>query len=185
MPRYAMAIDVEKCVACNACVIACKMENNVPDGHAREWTVQIVHGRFPDLTMENYSERCHHCSNPPCVYCCPTGASHIADGGIIKVDAGRCIGCKACVVSCPYNARYVHPEGFVDKCTFCDHRVKEGKNPACVEVCPTFCLTFGDVNNRESEISHLLKKRNHKRLKTAAGTEPNLYFLYGKTGRKR
>ncbi|MCB1309419.1 MAG: 4Fe-4S dicluster domain-containing protein [Leptospiraceae bacterium] len=185
MARYAMAIDMEKCVACNACVIACKDENNVPDGHAREWTVQKVEGVFPNLTMENYSERCHHCANPPCVYCCPTGASHVEPGGFVKVTPQDCIGCKACIAACPYDARYVHPDGYVDKCTFCDHRVKEGKDPACVEICPTFCLTFGDTDDQSSEISQLLKKRNYKRLKEDAGTDPRLYFLYGKTGRKR
>jgi Fe-S-cluster-containing dehydrogenase component len=176
---------MEKCVACNACVIACKDENLVPDGHAREWTVQIVQGEFPHLTMENYSERCHHCEDAPCVSCCPTGASHVEEGGIVKVTHHMCIGCKACIAACPYKARYVHPEGYVDKCTFCDHRVKEGKNPACVEICPTSCLTFGDLNDRESEISNVLKRRNFKRLRTAAGTDPQLYFLYGKTGKKR
>ena len=180
MTRYAMAIDMEKCVACGACVIACKNENNVPDGFAREWTVQSVSGVFPNLTMENYSERCHHCENPPCVYTCPTGASHVSVGGIVKVDPEMCIGCKACVVSCPYDARYVHPEGYVDKCTFCDHRVAAGQDPACVDVCPTFCLTFGDLHDNSSTLTKLLEKRSYKKLKAEAGTEPNLFFLTGK-----
>lgn len=185
MARYAMTVDMERCVGCNACVFACKEENNVPDDHTREWTVQIVQGSFPNLTMEIYSERCHHCDNPPCVYTCPTGASHIIEGGIVKVTPSLCIGCKACIVSCPYGARYVHPDGFVDKCTFCDHRVAEGKDPACVQVCPTSTLTFGDLEDKHSDVYKKLQKRNFKQLKTGAGTMPQLYMLYGKTGRKR
>ncbi len=185
MARYAMTVDMERCVACNACVLACKEENQVPDGHAREWTVQVVRGKFPDLSMETYSERCHHCDNPPCVYTCPTGASHVEPGGIVKVTAEKCIGCKACIIACPYGARYVHPDGYIDKCTFCDHRVKEGRNPACVEICPTSTLTFGDLQDRSSPVSIQLRKRNYKKLREGAGTNPQLYFLYGKTGRKR
>lgn len=184
MARYAMSIDMEKCVACNACVLACNEENGVPEGHAREWTVQTTKGIFPNLSMEIYSERCHHCDNPPCVYTCPTGASHIIEGGIVKVTPDMCIGCKACIVSCPYNARYVHPDGFVDKCTFCDHRVEEGKNPACVTVCPTSCLTFGDLEDQHSPVSEKVRVRDFKHLKEGAGTHPQLYFLYGKQGEK-
>lgn len=183
--RYAMAIDTEKCVACNACVLACKEENDVPDGFAREWTVQIVEGLFPHLKMENYSERCHHCDDAPCVTCCPTGASHIEEGGIVKVTPEVCIGCKACVASCPYDARYVHPQGYVDKCTFCDHRVKDGDSPACVDVCPTSCLTFGDVDDPDSELTQILKRRDYKHLKEEVGTSPNLYFLTARNGSKR
>ncbi len=177
MARYAMTVDTKKCVACGACVLACKHENNVADKHARDWTVTIVKGKYPNLRLETYSERCHHCTEAPCVYSCPTGASHFADGGIVKVDPGKCTGCKACINSCPYDARYITPEGYVDKCTFCHHRVLDDKNPACVEVCPTHCLTFGDLEDPKSEVSLQLQLRNSKQLKPAAGTKPNLYLL--------
>ncbi len=105
--------------------------------------------------MEIRSERCNHCDNPPCVTCCPTGASHVSDFGIrCKVTANRCIGCKACIAACPYGARFVHPKGYVDKCTFCDHRVKDGKDPACVSVCPTHCMHFGDLDDPKSSVRH-------------------------------
>lgn len=184
MARYAMSVDMERCVACNACVFACNEENNVPLDFSREWTVKLVKGEYPNLKMETYSERCHHCENPPCVYTCPTGASHIVEGGIVKVTPDLCIGCKACVISCPYGARYIHPQGYIDKCTFCDHKSLSGENPACVEVCPTFCLTFGDLEDPHSEISETLRTRSYKTLKAGAGTKPQLYFLYGKTGKK-
>jgi Fe-S-cluster-containing dehydrogenase component len=175
--RYAMAIDTRKCVGCSDCVVACQTENNVPIGYCRDWVVEATTGTYPDLSLELRSERCNHCSNAPCVRCCPTEASHHAEGGIVLVDPNECIGCKACIASCPYDARFVHPEGYVDKCTFCIHRVEKGQNPACVDVCPTKCMYFGDTNDPNSDISKLLKKRKWKILIPEAGTEPNIYYL--------
>jgi Fe-S-cluster-containing dehydrogenase component len=134
--RYAMAIDTRKCVGCSDCVVACQTENDVPIGYCRDWVVEVTDGTYPQLELELRSERCNHCDNAPCVRCCPTGASHFSDGGIVLVKENRCIGCGACIASCPYDARYPHPDGYVDKCTFCIHRVRKGQKPACVEVCP-------------------------------------------------
>ncbi|MCE2968653.1 MAG: 4Fe-4S dicluster domain-containing protein [Burkholderiales bacterium] len=132
MTRYAMAIDTRLCVGCNDCVVACQTENDVPPGYFRNWITTEVRGAFPTPALEIRSERCNHCENPPCVHACPTGASHVSDlGAIVMVDRDKCIGCKACVVACPYGARYIHPDGYADKCTFCAHRVREGKDPAC------------------------------------------------------
>jgi Fe-S-cluster-containing dehydrogenase component len=175
--RYAMAMDTKKCVGCNACVITCKSENKVPLEHFRDWVEQEMSGEFPHLFMEIRSQRCNHCSEPPCVRTCPTGASFISDGGIVLVDRKKCIGCKACIAACPYNARFVHPEGYVDKCTFCIHRVKGGVQPACVEICPTSSLVFGDANDPSSEISKVLRSRKYKVLGPDTGCGPNLYFL--------
>ena len=151
MARYGMVIDTRKCVGCMDCVVACETENNVPVGFSRDWITTEVRGTFPDLTMEIRSERCNHCENPPCVHCCPTGASHVSELGIVKVTAERCIGCKACISACPYGARYVHPKGYVDKCTFCDHRIKDGKDPACVSVCPTHCMVLRRSGRSEEQ----------------------------------
>ncbi len=84
--------------------------------------------------------------------CCPTGASHVNRGETVLVNAKKCTGCKACIAACPYDSRYVHPNGHVDKCTFCIHRVVKGKDPACVSECPTKALTFGDLNDPKSEV---------------------------------
>jgi Fe-S-cluster-containing dehydrogenase component len=111
------------------------------------------------------------------VRCCPTGASHYAEGGIVLVAHDKCIGCGACIASCPYDARYAHPKGYVDKCTFCEHRIKVGMSPACVAVCPTKCIYFGDLDDANSNVSVVLKKRKHKTLIPEAGTNPQLYFL--------
>ena len=175
--RYAMAVDVKRCVGCNACVLACKAENKVAENGYRDWIVTETKGVFPHLTQEIRSERCNHCSDPPCVDCCPTGASYVADGGTVLVDHNMCTGCKACMASCPYEARYIHNEGYADKCTFCMHRVEKGQLPACVSICPTRAITFGDRNDPKSEISKLLNERTHKTLKPELGLEPNVYFL--------
>ena len=172
-----MAVDTKKCVGCSDCVVACQAENKVPIGYCRDWVVEIVTGVFPEVEVELRSERCNHCENSPCVRCCPTGASHYEDGGIVVVTGNDCIGCGACIQSCPYDARYSHPEGFVDKCTFCLHRVKRGYQPACVRVCPTNCLYFGDLDNPKSDVSIALKKRKYKVLAPEAGTKPQVYFL--------
>jgi tetrathionate reductase subunit B len=175
--RYAMAVDTRRCVGCNACVIGCKTENAVPDGGFRDWIATVTVGVFPALSMEIRSERCNHCSNSPCVDACPTGASHVQEGGVVMVNAAKCTGCKACIASCAYGARYVHPAGYVDKCTFCLHRVKAGREPACVEVCPTRSLTFGDLNDPDSRVSRLVHTRKSKVLKPDTGNEPNVFFL--------
>ncbi|MBX2840397.1 MAG: 4Fe-4S dicluster domain-containing protein [Flammeovirgaceae bacterium] len=175
--RYAMAIDTRKCVGCSDCVVACQIENKVPEGFCRDWVVEATSGTYPKLELEIRSERCNQCGNAPCVRCCPTGSSHYAEGGIVLVDPDKCIGCGACIASCPYDARYVHPEGYVDKCTFCIQRVRKGQQPACVEVCPTKCMYFGDLDDPNSEVAIKLKERKHKTLIPEAGTDPHLYFL--------
>jgi Fe-S-cluster-containing dehydrogenase component len=175
--RYAMAVDTRRCVGCSACVIACKTENAVPHGGFRDWVVQDVTGTFPDLAMQLRSERCNHCSAPSCVDACPTGASFVAEGGVVAVSRNKCTGCKACIAACPYGARFVHPEGFVDKCTFCLHRVRRGEGPACAEVCPTRALTFGDLSDAEGPLARLLRRRHASVLQPEQGSLPNVFFL--------
>jgi len=176
--RFGMVIDTTKCVACMDCVVACKTENEVPEGLCRDWIVQEVKGALPKLQMEIRSERCNHCDNPPCVDCCPTGASHVESlGKTVQVTGDLCIGCKACLASCPYDARYIHPEGYADKCTFCMHRVVEGLEPACVAVCPTHCMYFGDLDDPNSQVSRLIRSRKGHTLLPEAGTKPRIHFL--------
>lgn len=177
MARYAMALDTKRCVGCSDCVVACQTENNVPVGYCRDWIVEEMHGQFPQLDLEIRSERCNHCEDAPCVRSCPTSASHYEEGGFVLVTEEECIGCKACIASCPYDARYVHPEGYVDKCTFCHHKVEKGENPACVDVCPTHAFTFGDLDDENSEISKILRVRKNKTLIPEAGTIPHIYYL--------
>ena len=175
--RYAMVIDTLKCVGCTDCVVACQIENKVPNGYCRDWISETVNGTYPILEIELRSERYNHCESAPCVRSCPTGASHIVEGGTVMVTHDECIGCAACIESCPYDARFQHPEGYVDKCTFCNHRTTEGKLPACVSVCPTSCMYFGDIENANSEVSQLLAQRKYKTLAPEAGTNPHVFYL--------
>ena len=178
MARFGMVIDTRRCVGCMDCVVACKTENDVPEGFNRAWITQELRGRFPTLSLEIRSERCNHCDDAPCVSCCPTGASHVHPfGQVVLVDHEACIGCKACVASCPYGARFIHPEGYADKCTFCLHRVEQGQDPACVAVCPTHCMHFGDLDDPNSEISALLASRAHHAVLPEAGTRPRIFYL--------
>ncbi len=177
--RFAMAVDTVRCVGCNACVIACKTENGLPEGGFRDWITTEVHGAFPDLSMQIRSERCNHCGDASCVEACPTGASHVAEGGIVAVARNKCTGCKACIAGCPYDARYLHPDGYVDKCTFCQHRLGRGLLPACVSTCPTMAMSFGDVDDPASGVVALLASgRRAEVLDPGTGARPNLYFLF-------
>ena len=178
MARYGMAIDTLRCVGCMDCVVACKTENDVPEGYNRDWIVTATTGRYPELHTEIRSERCNHCDTPPCVSCCPCGASHVHErGGIVLVHHDKCSGCKACIAACPYDARFIHPEGYADKCTFCVHRVEDAQDPACVAVCPTHCMHFGDLDDPNSEVRSLLESRKHHALLTEAGTDPRIFYL--------
>ena len=175
--RYAMAVDTVRCVGCSACTLNCKAENAVPDGAFRCSVTTETRGTYPALAMEIRSERCNHCTDAPCVNNCPTGASYYGKGDVVLVDRNLCTGCKACVAACPYEARYIHEDGYADKCTFCVHRVERGLLPACVTNCPTTALTFGDVGDPFSEISRLLRTRQRKVRGAEEGTKPNVYYL--------
>jgi Fe-S-cluster-containing dehydrogenase component len=179
MIRYGMVIDTKLCIGCCDCVVACKTENKVPEGLNRDWVVEATQGTYPNLSTEFRSERCNHCTHATCVYMCPTGASHRwNDSNIVLVDPNKCTGCKACIAACPYDARLImHPGGYIDKCTFCSHRVEKGLDPACVATCPTHCMHFGLLDDPSSTVSELLRTRKHKVLNPETGNEPNVYYL--------
>ena len=178
MTRYAMAIDLSACVGCAACALACKLENQVPANNHRLWIRLSESGSFPNLTLECRPEQCLHCENPPCVPVCPTGASYQTDEGLVLVDAEKCISCGACIAACPYDARFFHSDGYVSKCSFCAHRLTEGRLPACVETCPTLCRSFGDLNDPDSDISVALNEAKRiEVLKPEMGSKPKLYYL--------
>ena len=178
MPRYAMAIDLSLCVGCAACAVACKMENEVPPGVFNLWIREREVGEYPNLVVEFRPEQCLHCENPPCVPVCPTGASYQTKDGLVLVDPKKCSACGACIAACPYDARYLHPAGYVSKCTFCAHRLEKGKVPACVETCPTYCRTFGDLEDPESPVAKALKAAERVDvLRPEQGTRPKLFYL--------
>ena len=178
MARYGMAIDTVRCVGCMDCVVACKTENEVPEGLGRDWIETEVSGEFPGTRLEIRSERCNHCDDPPCVWCCPTGASHVEPfGNLVLITGERCIGGKACLAACPYDARYIHPDGYADKCTFCVHRLEQGGQPACVDTCPSSARVFGDLDDPESEVAKLVAERGAKARLEELGQKPKVLYI--------
>jgi len=176
--RWGMVIDLRKCIGCEACSVACSMENEVPLGEFRTIvsTYEIdAGGRARRATLPRL---CNHCEHPPCVEVCPTQATYKRPDGIVVVDNTVCIGCGYCVQACPYDARYINPETHTaDKCTFCVHRVEAGLLPACVETCVGGARIFGDLNDPDSEVSRLLQEYPTEVLKPEMGTDPRVFYI--------
>ncbi|WP_207905878.1 4Fe-4S dicluster domain-containing protein [Aestuariirhabdus litorea] len=178
--NYAMALDYQNCINCRACEVACKEENGVQLGADKQriW-VGIVEGSSNGKPFVNlYPSQCNHCIDAPCVSVCPTNASHYIKGGIVKVEPDKCILCKACMESCPYDARFIDDTKVsVDKCTFCEHQIEETGTTACQATCPTKVRTFGDLDDPGSDIVKLLKTRKFFFQKEEIGTLPKLFYL--------
>jgi tetrathionate reductase subunit B len=168
--RWGMLIDTAQCTeGCNDCVTACNKENGLSGGTAptdSQWIRKIdlkdiSSGRELSLPM-----MCQHCAEPPCVDVCPTAASFKRADGIVLVDRHRCIGCRYCMMACPYKARsFVHEpltdqkpdvprgKGTVESCTLCVQRIDKGQQPACAEACKNKAILFGNLNDESSEIA--------------------------------
>ena len=177
LKRWGLLIDVDKCSDCDDCVTACHEENGVTGNGRPETDAQWI--RKVNLrdrhtgVAQTLPMMCQHCADPPCVDVCPTGASFKRDDGIVLVDKHTCIGCRYCVMACPYGARsFIHEtvsgqkpdvprgKGTVESCTLCVHRVDRGDAPACVEACNRDggkAMLFGDLNDPEAEIFRRLR----------------------------
>jgi len=178
--KYGMVIDASKCIDCKACMIACKVENQVPTGYWRNW-IRCLWSTGGEAKSEFQPGQCMQCDNPSCVAACPVGATCKQADGVVVIDPAKCIGCGNCVTACPYGARYRKPEKRIaDKCDFCLHRLKQGQEPACVTTCPTKARVFGDLNDPASAVSRLVAKEKLVRvIGPHVDTRPNIYYHEG------
>ncbi len=178
--KFGFVIDNRKCIGCHACTVACKSEHDVPIGVNRTWVKYVEKGTFPDTRRLFSVMRCNHCSDAPCVDICPVTALYKRADGIVDFDNRRCIGCKACMQACPYDALYIDPETqTAAKCNYCAHRVDIGLEAACVNVCPEHAIVSGDMHNPLSEISQLLAREQVTTRKSEKGTQPNVFYIEG------
>ncbi|MEX1018466.1 MAG: 4Fe-4S dicluster domain-containing protein [Litorilinea sp.] len=178
--NYGFIIDNRKCIGCHACSTACKSENEVPLGVNRTWVKYVESGAYPDVRRDFQVTRCNHCANPPCVHICPTAAMYQRADGIVEFDGAACIGCKACMQACPYDAIYIDPESHTAaKCHYCAHRTDIGLEPACVVVCPEHAILAGDLDDPASEISRTLAAHPVSVRKPEQGTRPKLFYIEG------
>jgi molybdopterin-containing oxidoreductase family iron-sulfur binding subunit len=208
--KFAMVIDVSKCIGCRKCVYACVKENNIGRDSGFAY-IQVLEMERGAVTLEgsstDYSEggdpdhwympvQCMHCAKPTCVRGCPVKATWKEPDGIVVIDYKKCISCKNCIVTCPYEARHnnwvephvpekdINPKvpfhdkaGVVEKCTFCVHRTRNGQTTACVEACPVGARTFGDLNDPDSAVSVLIRTKRVFRLKEELGNEPMIWYV--------
>ena len=200
-----MAIDLTMCIGCHTCSVACKMANNLPNDL---WWNKILtvggdsmdtaQGTYPNNKMQFLPLNCQHCSNPACVKACPVGATYKREeDGIIIQDYDKCMGCRYCVVACPYGVRQFnwkkpeyrvnfaggdadatpHQYNTVEKCTFCTHRLAKDEKPACMVLCPGRARFYGDLDDPDSEVSRAIRGRTYMKLLEDKGTEPNVFYL--------
>ena len=179
MTRYAMVMDTRRCIGCHSCTVACKVNNELPlDMIYNPVTTIGPTGVFPNVKMVHLPLICMHCEDTPCVACCPTGASQQRDDGIVWVDPDKCVGCKACVMACPYGARIPnHDLGIVQKCDFCMDRVDAGEEPYCVKTCHQRARIFGDLDDETSEVYKLVHGEGAKQLLPELGTNPHVFYI--------
>src|ERR1700722_7102870 len=176
--RYGFVIDQDRCIGCHACTVACKEEHQVPVGVFRTWVKHIEKGEFPHTSRHFGVMRCNHCDDAPCTEICPTSALYRRADGIVDFDNRRCIGCKACMQACPYDALYIDPNNNpAAKCNFCAHRVEMNLEPACVIVCPTQAILAGDLDNPGSSVSRTVANEKVSVRKPQKGTQPKLFYV--------
>lgn len=198
--RWGMVIDLKRCIGCYGCQLSCKAEHGTPPGVFFARLLKQEEGHYPTVRQIFLPVLCFHCEEPPCVEVCPTEASSKRPDGIVDIDPEKCVGCRACMMACPYTQRYYsdaerwyfggngptpyerlrtqrHPTEVVMKCNFCRDRVYAGKEPACVANCPTVARIFGDMDDPTSQVSRLIKERGGFTLHPELGTGPSVYYL--------
>ncbi|MEX8501882.1 MAG: sulfate reduction electron transfer complex DsrMKJOP subunit DsrO [Leptothrix ochracea] len=195
--RWGMLIDASRCDAgCDACVQACDKENAlqsaVPIKQRPQWIRKITLHEVKTERQVNLPMMCQHCAEPPCVDVCPTGASFKRADGLVLVDRHRCIGCRYCMMACPYKARsFVHEpladqnpavprgKGCVESCTMCVHRIDQGGTPACVEACAKAghaAILFGDLNDPQSDIAQRVRSVASTQVRADLRLDPGVRY---------
>lgn len=200
--RYGMVIDLLRCVGCNSCTVACRAEHGSPAEVQFNKIKQYEIGKYPSARMKFLPMPCMHCKYPSCLKVCPAGATIKREDGIVVVDEEKCLGCRACIVACPYESRHFlweirnyyagalptpyeklkhknYEKGTVVKCNFCAHRLEKGRLPACVETCPGQARYFGDLDDPSSEVSRLISMHRGITFRPELGTEPSVFYIKG------
>src|SRR3954467_6327700 len=178
MANYGFAIDLRKCIGCHACTIACKAEHEIPVGVNRCWVKTVEKGSFPDTRRFFFPVLCNQCEEAPCVRICPSSALFKRRDGIVDLHGDACIGCRACMVACPYDQLFIDPNTHTaEKCNFCANRVENNLLPACVSVCPTECRIFGDLDDPTSEVARIANAEAMTVRKPEKGTIPKVFYL--------
>ena len=175
--QWAKVIDHTRCIGCHACTTACKSENVVPIGVTRTYVKHVDVGVFPQVRRAHQVTRCNQCAHAPCVTACPTAAMFKRADGIVDFDKSICIGCKACMAACPYDAIFINPEDHsAEKCNFCAHRIDVGLEPACVVVCPTQAILIGDMNDQTSYVAQIVNREAVNVRRPDKETLPKLFY---------
>ena len=178
MPNYGFAIDLRKCIGCHACTIACKAEHQIPIGVNRCWVKTVEQGSFPRTQRFFFPVLCNQCDDAPCMRICPTNALYKRRDGIVDLDPAACIGCRACMVACPYDQLFIDPNTHTaEKCNFCANRVENELLPACVSVCPTECRIFGDLDDPASEVAQIAAREFTSVRKPEKKTIPKVFYI--------
>jgi tetrathionate reductase subunit B len=177
-PVYKMALDVERCIGCHACSVACKVENNVPLGRFRTKVYYWDTGKFPKTKRFFLPTLCMQCEDTPCLKSCDNKAIERGADGIVRVIPDKCEHLGACEAACPYGAIGCDENDVADKCDFCSHRLKENMEPACVETCPAEVFHFGDANDPNSAYSKFMAVhgKDTRVLKPEEKTMPSVHY---------
>jgi Fe-S-cluster-containing dehydrogenase component/formate-dependent nitrite reductase membrane component NrfD len=175
--RWVKVLDQSRCIGCHACTTACKSENEVPLGVTRTFVKSVDIGIFPTARRAFQVTRCNQCEDAPCVAACPTQAMYRREDGIVDFDKQICIGCKACMAACPYDAIFINPDDHsAEKCNLCAHRLDMGLEPACVTVCPTEAILVGDLNDPTSKVAQVINREAVQVRKPEKETKPGVFY---------